>query len=502
MQPPLVPGRFAVNAAGVPPHRLRWVWFVGSALGVVAAGVAASGLGVALPTIVRDLGLTSTTQVLWFLGGTQLRWILGATTVTFAVLMPLAAFVGRLLGHVRVHLVGAVCFAVGSGIGATAGTGTTLVVARLGQGAGAALMVPQPVGYALAWLGRVERAVVCAVFGVAFVSGTALGATIGIAVVEHASWRELFWLALVVAVVAGLAGVPMIAQRLPIRFDLRALLAAVIAVPAFVAILVPLVAHDVSDWGAGSVVFAAVGCLFLAGSLALDASRLGARAGVGGPVTALLVLAASTHLGSLVSYLQVAGRHSAQTVSHFGVLAVAGALFGAALAVVVGLRLDARIATVGGTVFLAAGVLVSLVLAFGDLGLVAFAADETLTGLGLGLLVSTLVRESDSGLVFAALPAGAAAGATLASLRAGSDGADLAGLLRDTADRTLIGSLVLLVAAVVVALLLGPRRTPPPMPAPPMPVPMPPMPVPPPSTGWAPGLPGDWPPSPAPGPMR
>ena len=430
------------------PHPLRWFWLAGATLGVFATGVASTALSMALPTIVRDLALPVTMQ---------LSWIVNAPVLTFALLLVPAAVLGNLLGHARLHLLGAICFAVASGVGAIAGSGATLVFARLGQGVGAALMVPQPVGYALAHLGRVERTVVCALFGVAFVSGTAVGPLIGATIVEHASWRAVFWLALALGLVAGLASVPMIAQRLPIRLDLPALLVAAVAVPAFLAIMLPLVAKDASDWPAWFLAPFAGGCLLFAGCLVLAARRRGVRAGVGAPVAALLVLAGSGHLSTLQAYLQLTAGHSAQTVSYFGVLAAIGALFGAAMAVVVGLWLDARVATVAGGVFIAAGVVVSLI-TINSLGLVSLGADQALTGFGLGLLVTTLVRESSSGLVFAALPVGTAAGAAMASLLTGRLGSgDLVGSRRDTATDVLIGSLVLLAMAVVVALLLGPR---------------------------------------------
>lgn len=433
--------------AVVAPHPLRWLWLAGAVVGVVATGVASASVSAALPTIVSDLALPVT----------QLHWIIAATALTFTLLLVPAAVLGNLLGHARLYLLGAVCFAVASGVGATAETGAALVVARLGQGVGAALMVPQPVGYALAFLGRVERTIVCALFAVAFFGGTAVGPLIGVTMVDNVSWRAPFWLVLVVGLVAGLASVPMIAQRLPIRFEPLALAAAAVAVPAFLLIMGPLVARNTADWPAWYLVPLVGGCLFFAGSLALEAVRRGVRYGAAAPIVALLALAGSAHLTAVSIYLQLAGGHSVQTISYFGVLAAVAVLFGAAVAVVVGLWLDARIATAGGAGFIAAGVLLSLV-AVNSPGLLTFGVDQALTGFGLGLLVTMLVRESGSGLVFAALPVGTAAGAAMASSFLGSpSGGNLLALVRESVAEVLIGSLVLLAAAVAVALLAGPR---------------------------------------------
>src|SRR5690242_10149835 len=208
-----------VDDVTVVPHRLRWLWLVGAALGVFTAGVAGTALGAALPTLVRDLALPVS----------ELRWITAGSPLAFAVLVVPAAVAGRLLGPVRVYLVGAVVLALASVIGAVAGSAAVLELGRLGQGAGAALLVPQMVVYALAYLPPVERAVVCGLFAAAFVGGSALGPLLGSTLVEHASWRTVLWLAAVLTVVAGLTGAPLAAQRLPIRLDLRALLVALIA---------------------------------------------------------------------------------------------------------------------------------------------------------------------------------------------------------------------------------------------------------------------------------
>src|SRR5690242_15069735 len=113
---------------------LRRLWLAGAALGVLVGSAAGSALGVALPSLFSDLQLHDLTL---------LRWITAAFMVTFAVGIVPAAVLGDLVGHARVLMVGAIVFALGSIGGATAGSGGGLLLARLAQGAGAALIVPQ-----------------------------------------------------------------------------------------------------------------------------------------------------------------------------------------------------------------------------------------------------------------------------------------------------------------------------------------------------------------------
>jgi MFS family permease len=388
----------------VAPHPLRWLWLVGAAIGVFAVGVAASALNAALPTIVREFALP-----FW-----QLRWITAGPALTFAVLVVPAAVLGRLLGPVRLYLFGALVLVIAGLLGATAHSAAVLELARLGEGVGAAFLVPQPVVYALAYLGRVERALVCGLFAVAFVGGSAVGPLVVSTLVTHTSWRSVLWLVVALAVVAGLAGAPLVAQRLPIRLDLRSLLVAVIALPAFAAIMLPLVARDVSDWTLWSYASVSVGIVLFAVCLVIEATRRGARAGIAAPILAVVALAGSTHLTLLFVYLQAVAGHSPQTVSYLGLLGAVGALLSAALAMVLGFWLDDRFAAIGGVAF-------------------------------IGL---------------AALAVGSAAGAALASALAGdTTGGNPADVLRHAATRVLVGSLVLLVVASLPAIALD-RRLP------------------------------------------
>ncbi len=436
-----------IDDVAVAPHKLRWLWLVGAALGVFTVGVGNTALGPALPTIARDLALPVT----------QLRWITTGSELTFAVLVVPAAFLGRLLGPVRLYVFGALVLVLASVLGATAGSSLVLELARLGQGVGAAFLVPQMVVYALTYLGPVERMLVAGLFAVAFVGGSAVGPLLGSTLVEHTSWPALLWIVALLAVVAGLAGAPMVAQRLPIRFDLRALIVAVVALPALFAIMLPLVGRDVHDWTAWSFLLVTFGALLFAAGLVVDATRLGVRTGVGAPILALLALAGSTHVVLLPLYLEAVAGQTPKTVSYLGLLSAVAALIGAAGAVVVGLWLDQRIAAIGGIVFIGAGALLSLA-TIGSAGLVTIGADEALTGFGLGLVVTVLVRQADAALVFAALIAGTAAGAVVASALAGDAGPGNAeDVLRHAITRVLVGSLVMLVVAIAVALLLPGR---------------------------------------------
>src|SRR2546423_11096900 len=124
----------------------RWPWRIGTAALVFAAGTVSAGLTAVWSDLVaREV-----------VGFTDLRWLVGAGPLAFGVLVVAGALAGDALGHVRVQFVGAVLFAAASVLAALAGGRAPLLAAVTVQGIGAALGVPQAVGYARAHLPAVE----------------------------------------------------------------------------------------------------------------------------------------------------------------------------------------------------------------------------------------------------------------------------------------------------------------------------------------------------------
>src|SRR6185437_4144071 len=94
--------------------------------------VDSSIMNVALPSIRRDLGFSVQ----------SLQWVLSGYLVTYGGLLLLGGRAGDLLGRRRLLIAGTALFAACSLAGGLAVNAGMLVGARLGQGAGAALMAP------------------------------------------------------------------------------------------------------------------------------------------------------------------------------------------------------------------------------------------------------------------------------------------------------------------------------------------------------------------------
>ena len=111
------------------PHRLLPVLLVAPFMAQADATVA----NVATPSIHRDLGAS----------GSLLELVVGGYLIAFAVLLSTGARLGQTYGYRRVFLLGVGLFTVASLLCGLAPTPIALVLARILQGFGAALMFPQ-----------------------------------------------------------------------------------------------------------------------------------------------------------------------------------------------------------------------------------------------------------------------------------------------------------------------------------------------------------------------
>jgi EmrB/QacA subfamily drug resistance transporter len=182
----------------------------GALLGILLAAVFMttadnSIVNVAIPSI--DAGLDAS--------GGELELVVAGYMLAYAVLLVTGARLGALFGHRRVFLIGIVAFTLASLACGLALTAAALIVARIAQGAGAALMVPQVLtGIQLNFEGtRRKRAI--ALYPVALAGGAAVGQALGGVLIAWnlygAGWRLIF----LVNVPVGLVLVVAAMRRLP-----------------------------------------------------------------------------------------------------------------------------------------------------------------------------------------------------------------------------------------------------------------------------------------------
>jgi EmrB/QacA subfamily drug resistance transporter len=180
----------------------RWLGLVAIALGVALIVVDTTIVNVIVPSIVRDLGVTSV----------QAQWIQESYAIVFAALLLLVGRVADIVGARRVFLAGVILFGATSLLAGLAPTGEMLVLARFLQGAGAALILPTSLALLNASFTGKARGQAFAVWRSTIGAATALGPLLGGWLSEHASWRWAFGINIPLVVVICIAALAFIAR--------------------------------------------------------------------------------------------------------------------------------------------------------------------------------------------------------------------------------------------------------------------------------------------------
>jgi MFS family permease len=199
-------------------------------------------VNVALPTIDRSLNASATT----------LELVVAGYGIAYGLLLVLGGRLGDTFGRRRLFLVGMAAFTITSLACGLAPTAGLLVVARVAQGASAALMLPQVLSTIQATTAGERRSRALGLYGatggIAMTVGQLLGGVLVDADIAGTGWRAIF----LVNVPVGLAGLLLARRRLP---ETRAADPARVDLPGTVlfgvgmfALLVPLMEGRAIGW--------------------------------------------------------------------------------------------------------------------------------------------------------------------------------------------------------------------------------------------------------------
>ena len=147
-------------------------------------------VNVALPSIQSDLGAS--------IGG--LEWTVNGYTLSFAVLLATGGRLGDIFGRRRMFLTGIVIFAVSSATAGLAPDATALVISRIVQGAGAALMMPGTLSIITDAFPAHERGKAMGTWAGVSALALAIGPVLGGFLTESVSWRAIFYINIPVAI--------------------------------------------------------------------------------------------------------------------------------------------------------------------------------------------------------------------------------------------------------------------------------------------------------------
>ncbi len=173
----------------------RWVLAI-TVLGSGIAALDATVVNIALPAIGRD----------FHTGITALQWVMTSYILTLAAFLLIGGSLGDRFGRRKVYLIGIVWFALASAACGFAPSAVFLIVTRVLQGVGGALLTPGSLAILEASFAPADRARAIGAWsglgGVAIAAGPLIGGYL----ISAASWRWIFFINIPIAAVVVALG--------------------------------------------------------------------------------------------------------------------------------------------------------------------------------------------------------------------------------------------------------------------------------------------------------
>ena len=277
--------------APVDSARRWWVLAI-----VVAAqfmfGVDAFIVNVAIPTIAAELQASAA----------QIEAVIAIYLIGYATLVVTGGRLGDIYGTHNIFVTGVAGFTFTSLWCGLAQSGPELIVARLAQGATAALMVPQVLATIHLLFADASRARAFGIYGIvlglAGAAGFVLGGLLVTLDLGGFGWRAVFFVNVpcgVVIIVAALKMMPTVPRRAGTRLDIPG---AIVLFLGLLCLIGPLLfGHDV-HWSPGVWLVMAMGVVIIAAFLRLE-RRIAARGGM--PLIDLALLSDAAFMRGLAA---------------------------------------------------------------------------------------------------------------------------------------------------------------------------------------------------------
>lgn len=176
-----------------PPYGIIAILFTGAFVAIFTQTL----LNVALPSIMADLNIENASTVQWLITGYML---------VNGILIPASAYFIQRYSNRSIFIVAMSLFSLGTLIAAVSPTFGILLAGRMIQASGSALMMPLLMNVMLAAFPVEKRGSAMGFFGLVMVVAPAIGPTLSGFIVEHYSWRVLFWIVLPIALTSLLLG--------------------------------------------------------------------------------------------------------------------------------------------------------------------------------------------------------------------------------------------------------------------------------------------------------
>jgi EmrB/QacA subfamily drug resistance transporter len=179
----------------------RWI-LAATILASSMAFIDGTVVNVALPALQTNLNATAV----------DVQWVIESYALLLSALLLVGGSLGDHYGRRRIFLLGVAIFAIASGACGLAGNIRQLIGARAIQGFGAALLVPGSLAIISNSFSEQERGRAIGVWSGFSAMTTAIGPVLGGWLIEHVSWRAVFFINLPLALVVILISIRHIAE--------------------------------------------------------------------------------------------------------------------------------------------------------------------------------------------------------------------------------------------------------------------------------------------------
>ena len=192
--------RAPARQQGAPPSA-RWAISLSLILGCLTHSVMMGSINIAVPSMMTSLRADVT----------QIQWVLTSFMIARTVVMPTLSWLGGLLGNRRLYLTSLTVYLAASMLCGLSWNLETMILFRVLQGLSAGYLTPLGMAILHETYPPGKRGMAMGVFMAGMSFGPAIGPSLGGYLVEHLSWRAVFYINLpigLIALLGALAGHP------------------------------------------------------------------------------------------------------------------------------------------------------------------------------------------------------------------------------------------------------------------------------------------------------
>ena len=157
-------------------------------------------MSVALPTLMVDLNISATTA----------QWLTTGFLLTMAVVIPVTGFLFQRFTLRQVFVAAMTLFTIGTLFAASAPGFELLLLGRVTQASGTAIMLPLLMTTVLTVVPAHKRGAMMGVISIVIAVAPAVGPTISGVILDSLNWRWMFWLVLPIALIAFAIGTTLV----------------------------------------------------------------------------------------------------------------------------------------------------------------------------------------------------------------------------------------------------------------------------------------------------